>query len=726
MKNNFTLLKNITLGLILAMTFAANSAKAQYYNEMLKIGDVRYSWNTYNGSIDTLTFEIKPKGLFTEIGMYFDFSHRGTSFVTGDSLEVQMLFKLPLNAEVTDMWLWIEDSIVKAGIYDRWTASQIYEEIVARRVDPAILYKWAYNDWNTNSLVYTDMYMFRIFPMMTDLPRKAKITYLIPNDDMGSFLANINLPINIVKLSNLEILQTKIKYFPEYQMSNPLLMENSSINFTTQTDPIEGTYYEALVPNAKTYNSLTVSLSNSNPQPMFAGTYQDVNQNNNYYEIQVIPNQLFGLSKTKKVLFLFDYIDNLCNGYTANQLISSIQAKIHNELQPTDSFNIMISGMYTDALSNTWIPADSLSIENTFTNFTSASFNNYSSLPSLLMDGITFIQDNGNNGAIFLIASSNSNGGYSEANSLNSDFIALMDTAIIPIQIIDLDDFDTYTEYHYIGGQYFYGNEYLYTNLAMLTAGEYMTLQEMSFSEMMDNAFQRISGYLTSFDLYVSMESGFTFANYNLTNNASMAYYDQPYKRIGKYAGTGRFRIIASAQLPNGQIFQSEILVDPTDVNPLDSTSRASWTAQLIHEMMTYPQSNSVVSNIINTSIQNRVLCDYTAFLALEPGLGNLNGEGDTPITSQNISEIKNQFEIFPNPASSVLNISMELKENNHVTIELYDISGRKIMTLNNSDLYSGKQTLSFDISAIPAGLYICKIMAGENILESKRISIVR
>lgn len=731
MAKNFTFisLRAIIFGLLLCSVWlftAQNSSAQQYYQESLRIGDVRFSWSTYPGSIDTLVFEVKPKGLYTEIGMYFDFSTRGTSFFSGDSLEIQMLFKLPQDAEVTDMWLWIEDSIVKAGVYDRWTASQIYEEIVARRVDPAILYKWAYYDWNFEQLVYTDLYMFRIFPLMTDLPRKAKITYLIPNNDLASELSNISLPANIFQLSNLDIQAAKVRYFAGNNMGNPTIAENASLPFTIVNDPVNGIYYETGIPNLSDYSSLTLSLTNHNPGEIFAGTYS-TSATQNFYELQVIPNHLFGLTRSKKVLLMFDYIDNLCVGLTGTQLINAIKTKLHNQLAPTDSFNIMISGMYTTSLSNTWIPADSLSIETTFSNFSASSFHSYSSLPALLMDGVTFVQENGNDGSIFLIASSNSNGAYQQANSLINNYIDIMGSQIIPIHIIDLDDQNFYNESQYIGGQYFYGNEYLYINLSLLTVGEYMSLQDQSLSAMLDNAFQKISGYLSSFDLYVTKEAGFTFSNYNISNNSSLVYYDQPYKRIGKHTGTGRFRVIASAQLPTGEMYQTEFIIEDSLVTPLDSIARVCWSANLIHEMLGYNQSNAVVSSIINTSITERVLCDYTAFLALEPGIGNLNGENGIVTELPSVKpETKPEVVLFPNPASESLSVNISLTENSGVVIELFDLTGKKISTLYHAEHEKGEQVITVSINDLSEGIYICRIKAGDHLLCIEKLTVVR
>ena len=127
------------------------------------------SWTSMQGTIEEAVISIKPKGIYMEIGLYLTFSARGWNHSPNDSLEVEFYFDLPENSIVSDSWLWIDDEIIRGEIMDKWTASQIYENIVRRRRDPSILYKR-----------YGDSYELRIYPMLASESRKVKITYLVP------------------------------------------------------------------------------------------------------------------------------------------------------------------------------------------------------------------------------------------------------------------------------------------------------------------------------------------------------------------------------------------------------------------------------------------------------------------------------------------------------------------------------------------------------------------
>lgn len=705
---------------------------AQYGNDYLRIGDVRYSWSSYPGSIDTAVFEIKPKGLYTEIGVYLDISTRGTNFVSGDSLEIQMSFKLPDKADVTDMWLWIGDSIVKADVYDKWTASQIYEDIVSRRVDPAILYKYKYEYWDYDyyySMGVIDMYMLRIFPLMTNLPRKVKFTYLIPTEDLNTRDPYINLPVHLLSLSNQNIQKVKIRFFGNNYLSEPSILGNPTINFTQISDPILGLYQETILTGI-TYNStLSLSFKNHYSDQQFTGSYNNIN-GEDFYQLNLIPNKIFNLDYRKKAVFLFDFIDANCNMYSTQQMLNELKTKLHSSFAANDSFNIMISGMITQTMSGTWLPADSLTIENTFNSLQNNDFNPYSSLPTLLIDGINFVKEN-NNGSIILITSSNSNGSYQQANDLIQDYLTMIGATEIPIHILDLDDYDNWQEAYYIGNQPYFGNEYLYINLSMQTIGEYFSLQETAFNVMLSNTFQKLTGYFSSFDLYIGMENGYTYANYDLSENLGIIYLDQPIQKIGKYSGNGRFKAIVSAQMATGEFFHSEFFIEQTDVIPMDSTTRTIWAAHVLRILKSYNQTNTTVGQIINMSIQERVLTDYTAFLALEPGEGQLADDGqvggiDIGIEEKNQDIENSNISVYPNPSSEFSYISYTLSERNSVKILVYDIFGKLITTIDEGEKEKGVYQLLLNVSKFSQGTYICKIIFNNNISKPVKFSVIR
>lgn len=80
--------------------------------------------------------------------------------------------------------------------------------------------------------------------------------------------------------------------------------------------------------------------------------------------------------------------------------------------------------------------------------------------------------------------------------------------------------------------------------------------------------------------------------------------------------------------------------------------------------------------------------------------------------TSVNELETKNELKIFPNPAVDVMNIQTSFTGNK--TVEIYDISGKKIMSRIVSLKPDSPSEL--DVSRIKRGIYLVKINEGTQI----------
>ena len=114
----------------------------QMHAQTLTVQDPQATWYNSRGTIEEAIFSVGSKGLYSQISAYLTFSARGGTFLSGSQLETVMTFTLPEGSFVTDLWLWLPDGKISKGkIYDVWSASSIYESIVNRRRDPAILKK---------------------------------------------------------------------------------------------------------------------------------------------------------------------------------------------------------------------------------------------------------------------------------------------------------------------------------------------------------------------------------------------------------------------------------------------------------------------------------------------------------------------------------------------------------------------------------------------------------
>ncbi len=87
------------------------------------------------------------------------------------------------------------------------------------------------------------------------------------------------------------------------------------------------------------------------------------------------------------------------------------------------------------------------------------------------------------------------------------------------------------------------------------------------------------------------------------------------------------------------------------------------------------------------------------------------------------ISEILTKFEIisaFPNPFNSNTSINYNLQESGNITLVLFDLNGRKIMTVSSGRISAGSHTLTIDGSSLSSGVYIAEMKMGGKVSKEK------
>ncbi|MCX6276353.1 MAG: M43 family zinc metalloprotease [Bacteroidetes bacterium] len=76
-------------------------------------------------------------------------------------------------------------------------------------------------------------------------------------------------------------------------------------------------------------------------------------------------------------------------------------------------------------------------------------------------------------------------------------------------------------------------------------------------------------------------------------------------------------------------------------------------------------------------------------------------------------------FDISPVPATSQLNINFELQKLAHVSMDIYDLPGKKVMTVANEIFHSGMQDIHV-ANQLPDGIYFLRVNADDAIMTKK------
>lgn len=206
----------------------SNSALAQNLTTQqtgsLRVADPRGAWNrSGQGRIEEALLTVSPCGAYTQCELFLTFSSAGTTLTSAkDSLEVQFDFFMPPEAHITDSWLWVGNDVVQAKIFDRTTATNVYESIVQRRQDPSLLTK-----------NYNGYFNLRVFPMRGNETRKVKISYLVPSDWQESSVYAV-LPLSLLRASS-RVPDLNVIYYPQNDWTTPRLMNQRESGFNTST-----------------------------------------------------------------------------------------------------------------------------------------------------------------------------------------------------------------------------------------------------------------------------------------------------------------------------------------------------------------------------------------------------------------------------------------------------------------------------------------------------------
>ena len=671
----------------LAMMLLAGTHVRAY--DYLQIQDPRQPWRNGQGTIEQAVFSLRPQGVYTEVGLYLTFSARGLSFGARDSVEVQLFFDLPQEAIVHDLWLWVDDQIVRALIMDRWSASGIYEDIVKRRRDPAILFK------NSET-----QYELRIFPMAGNAKRKIKLTYLVPAQWSAKAVTSL-LPAHVLRLSKYPLATVPLLFWPKPDWQTPRVIESAEATFENLFDAELGAYQLANLPNKALTGTLNVAVSS----PMRNGIYLNRWSENGegFYQLALLPAVLFDLKVARKVAVLFDYDVNK-SYLAANEVLAVMRNALQEHLAPADSFNLIFSNVNIKRAGNNWFAADSAGIKQAFAAVGASPISNYSNLPALLANGIDFVRTHGNDGMLLLVANSDQFGDYRAANPLINDLMQLMSPALA-IHVAD------YTSrngaYYYFGERSYIGNQYLYENLSRRTNGNYARLADFaSFQDLIAKSFQSLGSLAASFDLHTTLANGFCFGRFTSGISGQTLYLDRPVTQIGKFNGAFPFVVEASVFFGN-QVLSRRATFDETAVPLADSLSEEMWAGQNILALEAQPVSNDLIHHIIDLSLKERVLSRYTAFLALEPNdtvKVCLDCIDESRLAPTSVAErdqdapADSVLLAYPNPFNISTRLRLRLPagyNSGEVALHIYNVMGQAVRTFRENVL-PGKRDYAF------------------------------
>lgn len=94
-----------------------------------------------------------------------------------------------------------------------------------------------------------------------------------------------------------------------------------------------------------------------------------------------------------------------------------------------------------------------------------------------------------------------------------------------------------------------------------------------------------------------------------------------------------------------------------------------------------------------------------------------------TPVVKISVTDVTAQVSLptefalsqnFPNPFNPSTQIELALPKESRVTLEIYNLLGQRVASLVNETMTAGYHLVTFDAAALPSGLYLYRMVAGE------------
>jgi hypothetical protein len=156
-----------------------------------------------------------------------------------------------------------------------------------------------------------------------------------------------------------------------------------------------------------------------------------------------------------------------------------------------------------------------------------------------------------------------------------------------------------------------------------------------------------------------------------------------------------------------------EITNDTSNLNnyiarvPLDT----AWTEDSLNTNSTYFWRLSAKNNLGWSQKSN-----WWKFTTASTGIAKLN---------ENIPQKFNLFNNYPNPFNPVTSIKFDLPKNSLVTLNIFDISGRKIDMVLNRKMEAGSYIFNYNADKLSSGVYFYQLQT-ENFVNTKKMILLK
>ena len=678
---------------------------------LMLLGSVQQSGATGIGRLyarypnweDSPIFNLRIKTLHTSVTIrnQLAVTHVDQEFANDswNRLEGFYVFQLPEGANVNEMALWINGQRVPYVIKRREEAIVIYNEIVRRLTDPAILEQLGRN-----------LFRLRIFPIDAYSSRRIEIQYLqpLPLSEGGLDYA-FPLDMSDYTTSPIERLSISIDLLSDYAIAS---LTTSVDQFPTATIVTKHSdYHYSVVYGVENVAfaqdfALRFAINRGNRHmQVLTYTAPDSLQEDPYFILwATLPDTLSDSApiEGKELVFVAD-VSSSMEGVRMQQLKEALHAFV-DSLAAEDKFTIITFG------TNVVQFRDSLVLATPEMKSEAGHF-----IDRLVAIGLTNIEaalreavgkqyTSNVKSAIVFLTDGEPTWGETNTDSILTHIARenANDVRIFPVGIGD--DLEVT----------------LLEQIAQQTGG---TLTLVTSSDSIALAIRTLVKHLFSPALVnATLDYGQLFPLDIYPPSLPTAFGGEQIIQTGRFqhAATGSVKLTGTVQ---NTPFELQDSLAFTDTSRAMVAVERYWGAQkilyLLNLIKQLGEVKELVDQVVALSIRYAVLTPYTAFLVVEPGQGSIIGVGGEETAVTEFALLQN----FPNPFNPSTTIRYAVPgtrsgETVPVTLVVYDILGQEIKTLVAETQSPGLHTVAWDGTdnsgrRVSSGVYIYRLTAG-------------
>lgn len=664
--------------------------------------------NTYNKMwIKTVDADVEIDG---QIGVtYVDQTFKNEMNTV---VEAVWVFPLPEGAVVTELFYWFNGVRYKGAIKELQEARNAYEGQIRRSLDPALL-----------EYLGDNLYRLSIAPInpLTDV--RTEITYveLLPYEfgtvDYTFLLNAVELtpkPLQRISVQTVVETQNPIKYFES---------PSHGTSTATQITRINDNKYEVTFGDENFMPDKDLKLQYETKRDQvdvnvvrYTPTVSDSIGTDSWYAVWITPPDNPDNEEIipKKIVFTTD-VSSSMEGTRIEQLKQSLLTFLNN-LDSNDYFNIITFGTNVVHFQPDLIKATTENIE------TAREF-----VVDIGALGLTNIDD-----ALTQSLQQSFSDGYANSIVFLTDGYPTWGETFIPNILSNVRANNTKNVSIFSFGVGEDISQTLLTQLAVENGGyaEYI-YEDDDIATKISNHFKRISKPVLT-DLEIKIEGLVTSDKF--PRPMPDLYWGNQVLQLGIYKNSGDFPVYLNGKIREKNVsYRANASFEniPGGHRFVPRLWAKAKIDYLMDQIDIYGEIDELVDQIIELSLKFQILTKYTAFYAdpNEPG---------TVVEKDDNGELPDGFVLhqnYPNPFNPTTTIQYELPTQGHITIKIFDLTGRLVKVLADKEQRAGAFTVQWDGTnllgnTVAAGVYMYRVeftnTVGERFVESKKMSLVK